>query len=160
MSKNEATPSPNPFKGYEEGKTIGYSGVEMFAGMAFYMTGFLLLLISVLKKYIPTLESSGSVGIGITGGILVAIGIFFHFLHAKATHLEYSVVRNYFNEDGTLASELRNSDGDVRVIEHGTTTSFWKGVLAIAKGISVRDILAPKMFIVYAIIAVLLWANR
>jgi hypothetical protein len=160
MSNNGTTRHQNPFKGYEEGKNIGYLGVEMLTGMTFYMIGFFLLVASILSKYSPAMGSSGSVGMAITGGVLVAIGIFFHFLHFKATHLKYSVVRNYFNEDGTMASELRNSGGETKVVQHGTTTSFWKNVLAIAKGTSLRDLLAPKMFIAYFVIAVLIWANH
>jgi hypothetical protein len=160
MSNNGTTHHQNPFKGYEEGKTISYSSIAMLTGITFYWVGFFLLVLSVVSKYTPAMGNTGGVGMAITGGILVAIGSFFHFLHHKDTSLEYTVFRNYFNADGTLASELRNSEGETKVVEHGTTTSFWKNVLAIAKGTSLRDLLAPKMFIAYFVIAVLILANN
>lgn len=139
MSNNGTIPYQNPFKGYEEGKTIKYAGLTMLTGMMSYGLGFMFLVFAAANKFGPNQDSVGSVssaGMAITGAILFAIGIFFHFLASKTTNHEYAVIRNYHNEDGTLASELRNSDGVTKLVEHGTTTSFWKSFLALVKQVS------------------------
>lgn len=162
MSNNGTIPQQNPFKGYEEGKTIKYVGLSMLTGMMFYGLGFMFLVFAAANKFGPNQDSVGSlssVGMAIAGVILFAIGTVFHFLHSKTTNHEYTVIRNYHNEDGTLASELRNSDDVTKVVEHGVTTSFWKSFLILVKQMSWRDLLAPKLSIFYFAIVVMLWAK-
>jgi hypothetical protein len=159
MSNNGTISHQNPFKGYEEGKTIKYFGLTMLTGMMSYGLGFMFLVFAAASKFGPNQGAVGSVGMAITGAILFAIGIFFHFLANKTTNYKYAVIRNYHNEDGTLASELRNSDGVTKVVEHGTTTSFWKSLLILVKQMSLRDLLSPKLSIFYVAIVLILWAS-
>lgn len=119
--------------GYTVGKTHKtLTNASLGAFMMYACAAFIAAIQIALSIQNPDRNANIATVI-IMGAVCLALAVGFTVLHYTSTQRKYTVLRNYANADGTLASEVRYLDGTTKITEHGNGDGFWKQLGGLMK---------------------------